>query len=185
MEILLHYFYIFAMNRSQYSSLSFNSAELAINVMLTLTLIWLKFLIIWRFFRLWALYDQIYVIENMNRCVYNNYTAKGFWRSWHRSFNRWLIRYIYIPCIRVINSKLISTFIVFTFVAFWHDRSLQLLTWGWFTVLTFIPELFIFKYLNLNNKYLKGFIAVFNIIGLMIANMIGYSIGINDTKRYF
>ena len=27
----------------------------------------------------------------------NNYTVRGFWRAWHCSFNRWLVRYIYIP----------------------------------------------------------------------------------------
>ena len=30
---------------------------------------WLKFLIIWRFARLWALCDGIEVVENMQRCV--------------------------------------------------------------------------------------------------------------------
>ena len=32
---------------------------------------WLKFLIIWRFARLWALCDGIEVVENMQRCVCN------------------------------------------------------------------------------------------------------------------
>jgi D-alanyl-lipoteichoic acid acyltransferase DltB (MBOAT superfamily) len=50
--------------------------------------------VIWRFFRLWAMADGIEVTENMHRCMSNNYSAQGFWRSWHRSYNRWLIRYV-------------------------------------------------------------------------------------------
>ena len=33
----------------------------------TLNAMWLKFLIIWRFFRLWALLDDVEVPENMKR----------------------------------------------------------------------------------------------------------------------
>jgi D-alanyl-lipoteichoic acid acyltransferase DltB (MBOAT superfamily) len=59
--------------------------------------IWLKFNVIWKVSRCWALWDDIEVPENMNRCVHNNYSAESFWRSWHRGFNLWLIRYIFIP----------------------------------------------------------------------------------------
>ena len=41
--------------------------------------LWLKFLVLWRFFRLWALADGIECVENMNRCVNNNYTLTGAW----------------------------------------------------------------------------------------------------------
>lgn len=33
----------------------------------------------------------------MSRWMTDNYTLRGFWRGWHCSFNRWLIRYIYVP----------------------------------------------------------------------------------------
>ena len=33
----------------------------------------LQFLVIWRFFRMWALVDGIQVPENMLRCICNNY----------------------------------------------------------------------------------------------------------------
>ncbi|CAE6406731.1 unnamed protein product [Rhizoctonia solani] len=52
-----------------------------------------QLLIPWRFFRLWALADGIDPPENMVRCMANNYSALGFWRSWHRSYNLWIIRY--------------------------------------------------------------------------------------------
>ena len=33
--------------------------------------------LIWRFFRLWALLDGVDTIENMARCMSNNYTISG------------------------------------------------------------------------------------------------------------
>lgn len=52
----------------------------------------IQLLIPWRFFRLWALADGIDPPENMIRCVTNNYSTLGFWRSWHRSYNLWIVR---------------------------------------------------------------------------------------------
>ena len=60
------------------------------------------------------------VPENMNRCVHNNYNFEGFWRSWHRGFNQWLLRYIYFP-LGGSKNKVWNIWIVFTFVAIWHD----------------------------------------------------------------
>jgi hypothetical protein len=51
-----------------------------------------KLLLPWRFFRLWALADGIDPPENMVRCMANNYSTLGFWRSWHRSYNLWITR---------------------------------------------------------------------------------------------
>jgi D-alanyl-lipoteichoic acid acyltransferase DltB (MBOAT superfamily) len=55
---------------------------------------WLKFLIIWRFFRLFSLMDGVSAPENMERCMSNNQTFSGFWRSWHASFNIFNIRFV-------------------------------------------------------------------------------------------
>ena len=44
-----------------------------------LTKIWvaaLQFLVIWRFFRFWALTDGMQVPENMLRCICNNYDVE-------------------------------------------------------------------------------------------------------------
>ena len=62
-----------------------------------LHILWLKFVVIWRLARLWAALDGIDAPENMIRCMSNNYTIAGFWRGWHASFNKWLVRYIYVP----------------------------------------------------------------------------------------
>lgn len=59
--------------------------------------------------------------------------------SWHRSFNRWILRYLYLP-LGGRNNSLWSTALVFTFVAVWHDLSLNLLLWGWAISLFILPE---------------------------------------------
>lgn len=49
-------------------------------------------------------------------------------------------RYIYIPLGGAKNVAL-STLLVFTFVALWHDLSFKLLAWGWLVSLFILPEL--------------------------------------------
>ena len=49
-------------------------------------------------------------------------------------------RYIYIP-VGGSKNALLATALVFTFVALWHDLSLQLLTWGWAVSLFVVPEM--------------------------------------------
>lgn len=88
--------------------------------------------------------DGIDPPENMIRCVLNNYSTRGFWRSWHRSYNLWLIRYLYVPIVTATNT-VVATLLVFTFVALWHDLSLHLLAWGWLITLFVIPEMIAVK----------------------------------------
>ena len=42
-----------------------------------LKMIWLKFLVIWRFARCWALWDDVDVPENMRRCMSNVHSVTG------------------------------------------------------------------------------------------------------------
>jgi D-alanyl-lipoteichoic acid acyltransferase DltB (MBOAT superfamily) len=41
--------------------------------------------------------DLMQTTDNMKRCVCNNYTFAGFWRSWHASLHVWILRYMYLP----------------------------------------------------------------------------------------
>lgn len=50
------------------------------------------------------------------------------------------IRYLYIP-IGGNKNAVMSTLLIFTFVALWHDLSMRLLAWGWLVSLFIIPEL--------------------------------------------
>ena len=81
-----------------------------------LTFLWLKFALIWRYFRLLAWCDGIFVEENMNRFIYDFYSLELFFRGMNRSLNRWMVRYIYIP-IGGKNKKYVNIWVVF---GFWY-----------------------------------------------------------------
>lgn len=188
LEAWLHSFYVFTFTNST-AFLQFSAYGMALVSYFTLVAIWLKFTALWRFFRLWSLADGVEAPENMNRCVSNNYSVQSFWRGWHRSFNRWLVRYVYVPLgggatnapaatavnaatavgdakassssatgsgvlsrawsaysaryprLAPLSRQLFNVFLTFSFVAFWHDRTMQLLAWGWMIALLFVPEL--------------------------------------------
>ena len=59
---------------------------------------------------------------------------------WSTEFSDLSLRYIYIPLGGTKNVAL-TTFLVFTFVALWHDLSFRLLAWGWLVSLFIAPEL--------------------------------------------
>ena len=151
-----------------------------------LVFIYLKFSLIWKVARYWGWVDGIYSEENMNRCIYNNYTFEGFWRQWHRSYNIWLIRYMYIP-LGGRQKKLLNTFIIFSFVALWHDLRLNLLLWAWGIYICLIPEIIIKSFFAredkqyLNDKmwfrYLRAWIYSIVIMLMITANLIGFGIG--------
>jgi D-alanyl-lipoteichoic acid acyltransferase DltB (MBOAT superfamily) len=154
----------------------------------TINVLWLKFLVLWRFFRGWALIDGIESPENMDRCVSNHYSLSGFWRSWHKSYNRWLTRYLYIPLggNRVgMVYKIGNILIVFTYVALWHDMTFKLLTWGWVIGICFIPEVagtVVFKN-HFNKWYMRFIIAAggaTNIFCMILGNIIGFGNGVGN-----
>ncbi|KAG8969855.1 glycerol transporter [Tulasnella sp. 419] len=187
MELVLHYMYVVAMKDTS-AWKGGSPAEISMIGFWNLIIVWLKLLIPWRFFRLWALADGIDAPENMVRCMANNYSANGFWRSWHRSYNLWVVRYIYIP-VGGASRAVVSIFLVFTFVALWHDLSFRLLAWGWLVSLFIAPELLarrIFTEKMYGDKawyrHLCAAGGVFNILLMMIANLIGFVIGTDGMK---
>jgi len=56
---------------------------------------------------------------------------------WHRGFNQWLVRYLYIPLGG--NTTLLSTISVIAFVAFWHDHTLNIVVWAFTFILFILP----------------------------------------------
>jgi len=190
MEVVLHYLYVVAISKTSTNGSWANDtpAQLAMIGYFNLHIIWLKLLIPWRFFRLWALVDGIDPPENMLRCMSNNFSALAFWRAWHRSFNRWIVRYIYIP-IGGARRPLINMATVFTFVALWHDISLKLLAWGWLVVLFVIPEIVarkVFKRFQTREtlfRHLSALGAVANVLMMMAANLVGFAIGLDGLKE--
>lgn len=71
------FFAVIASNSGLLSSLTV--AETAVVFYGTLKMMWVKFLLIWRFFRLWALADAVAAPENMQRCMTNNCSLEQFW----------------------------------------------------------------------------------------------------------
>ncbi|KAK3677298.1 glycerol transporter [Recurvomyces mirabilis] len=195
MELVLHYLYAVAISKSHPDWSTYSPFQLSMLGYFNLHIIWLKLLLPWRFFRLWSLIDGIDPPENMVRCMSDNYSVLAFWRGWHRSFNRWIVRYIFIPMGGTGRDvpgwrKAVNYAAVFTFVALWHDINLKLLIWGWLIVLFVLPEVvgrMVFpakRFKDRPNMYrwLSGAGGVFNILMLMAANLVGFALGLDGLK---
>lgn len=183
MEFILHFMYVVAIAKVKvFNYTPFQSLMIGL---FNLNVIWLKLLIPWRFFRLWALADEMDPPENMIRCVNNNYSAMAFWRAWHRSFNKWVTRYIYVP-LGGSRSRVLASLAVFSFVAVWHDIELRMLVWGWLIVLFLLPEILLSAYfkryaLEPWYRFVCGAGSVCNIWLMMIANIYGFCLGHDGT----
>eukprot|EP00927_Polykrikos_kofoidii_P079934 TRINITY_DN76785_c0_g1_i1.p1 TRINITY_DN76785_c0_g1~~TRINITY_DN76785_c0_g1_i1.p1 ORF type:complete len:622 (-),score=47.26 TRINITY_DN76785_c0_g1_i1:26-1840(-) len=169
----------------------------AYHIFLTLHMMWLKFGIIWRVARAWALADGVDPPENMRRCLSNHYSIVGFWKCWHVSFNRWLVQYIYKP-LGGRDSRVMATAVVFLFVSIWHDAQMNLLAWGCLNTLFIAGEIYITRIatkmveawgLSARHprlyRYLCAFAGATNIFLLCVVNMIGYSVGVSGMSSSF
>lgn len=198
MEVVLHYIYVQAISKGQPNWGDYTAAQLSLLSFLNLHMIWLKLLLPWRLFRLWALVDGIDPPENMIRCVGDNYSTLSFWRSWHRSFYRWSLRYIYMPLGganfrtgKEAARSIMTYMLVFTFVALWHDIKMNLLVWGWLIVFFMMPEMMagaLFpkrKWESRPTAYrmISCVGALLNIFMMMTANMVGFAVGVDGVKN--
>ncbi|KAI1384063.1 MBOAT-domain-containing protein [Hypoxylon trugodes] len=198
MEIILHYDYVQAISKANPIWGDYTAAQLSLLSFFNLHLIWLKLLLPWRLFRLWSLIDGVDPPENMIRCVSDNWSTLAFWRSWHRSFYRWSLRYIYVPLggssfrtSRDAARSILTYVLVFTFVALWHDIQMRLLIWGWLVVFFMLPEMAagaIFPKRNWENRPTAYRMiccvgAVANIFMMMTANLVGFAVGVDGLQR--
>lgn len=197
MEVLLHYIYAVAISKSNPAWSHYTPFQLSMLGFFNLHIIWLKLLLPWRFFRMWALLDGIDPPENMVRCMSNNYSALAFWRGWHRSFNRWIIRYLYVPLGgsgrgSTVARSVFNMSVVFMFVALWHDINARLLAWSWLIVLFLLPEILcstvFFPAKNYRDRpdtyrILSGVGAVGNIFMMMAANLVGFALGLDGLEQ--
>lgn len=197
---MLHFIYAVAISKAQPDWDTYTTFQLSMLSYFNLHIIWLKLLLPWRFFRFWALLDGVDPPENMVRCMSNNYSAFAFWRGWHRSFNRWIIRYLYIPLGGSGGlgasgpmgkaKAVLNLLVVFTFVALWHDINPTLLMWSWLITLFVLPEAlaeFFFprrKWSDHPNTYrvICGIGGVGNVLMMMAANLVGFAVGLDGLK---
>ncbi|KAG9457793.1 hypothetical protein H6P81_002301 [Aristolochia fimbriata] len=185
MELMTHLFYYNAFAISGFW-VQLSPWEVFIIGYGVLMFMWLKFLLMWRYFRFWSLIAGIDVPENMPRCINNCHNLETFWKNWHASFNKWLVRYIYIP-LGGSKTKLVNVWIIFTFVAIWHDLEWKLLSWAWLTCLFFVPEMIVKSTVNVFQaksasgafifRELSAIAGAITITCLMVANLVGYVIG--------
>lgn len=180
MEFILHYIYVVAVSKAK-AWHGDSPFQISMIGFFNLNIIWMKLLIPWRLFRFWALCDNIDPPENMIRCMDNNFSTMQFWRAWHRSYNKWVIRYIYVP-LGGSNYRILGSLAVFSFVAIWHDIELRLLIWGWVVVLFLLPEMIATKVIKpYKNKWWYRHAcalgAVSNIWMMMLANLFGFCLG--------
>ncbi|KAF3444188.1 hypothetical protein FNV43_RR13878 [Rhamnella rubrinervis] len=185
MELMTHLFYYNAFAKSGLWKL-LSPMDVFIIGYGVLIFMWLKFFLIWRYFRFWSLICGIETPENMPRCINNCYNLESFWKNWHASYNKWLVRYMYIP-LGGAQRKLLNVWVVFTFVAIWHDLEWKLLSWAWLTCLFFVPEM-LFKaaanafqaksaFEQLLLRELSAVAGAVTITCLMVANLVGFVIG--------
>lgn len=185
MEGLSHYFYVVAIKTAQAWN-NFEPVDFVILAYLNLKMVWLKLLLIWRFFRLIAWVDGVETIENMERCMSNTHSGLAFWRAWHRSFNQWVIRYLYIP-LGGKSTVAWNVWIIFSWVAIWHDLRLRLFLWSWLICLLLVPELTL-RWLSQKGQweerlgykwYRQGeaIAAGANIFLMGLANLVGFVLG--------
>ena len=130
----------------------------------------------------------------------------GFPQSSQTPLTLTLSRYIYIPLGGTKNVA-VTTVLIFSFVALWHDLSFRLLAWGWLVSLFILPELsarYIFpaskvrKLFHLHRNFKRRYFvltsfsqygekawyrhlcaagAVVNMFMMMTANLVGFVIG--------
>lgn len=195
-EILTHFLYFnsIAVHRIglKYKpyGLEYNALQVALTGWWTLTFMWLKFTVLWRFFRSAALVEGIDPPENMKKCFAMNYDVQGFWKNWHASFNQWLVRYMYIP-FGGSRNQVYVIWPIFFFVALWHDIDWRLLGWASLMCLAFLPEIVIkhdfashprWEWLRRQPDVLRvvqGMVASINIAALMCGNMVGFVVGLD------
>ena len=197
---MLHFIYAVAISKAQPAWEIYTPFQLSMLGYFNLHLIWLKLLLPWRFFRFWALLDGVDPPENMVRCMSDNYSTLAFWRGWHRSLNRWIVRYLYVPLGGSGGSQTrgnwgkaragLNFLTVFMFVALWHDIQLRLLMWGWLISLFVLPEIlasFLFPRKKWQNhktvyRWICGVGAVGNILMMMAANLVGFAVGLDGLQ---
>jgi len=124
--------------------------------LLKLFYMFLKFTVIWNTFRVTALFDGIYTLENLTRCIVNQQGIGEFWRGWHASFNSWNIRYLYVP-LGGRKYQVYSIWFIFIFVGLWHDLWWRWFAWAIYSCCFFSLELMAYKTFNLTSK--QGFLS--------------------------
>lgn len=188
LELLTQVFYYNGINDLElyrrtdvYPTGTWSPWEVAWGGWFTLNFMWMKFFVIWRFFRLWGILDGVDSPENMEKWINNNNTFRGFWRGWHSSLNLWIVRYVYLP-LGGRHSQRWSIWVIFSFIAVWHDLWWRWVAWAWLNALFFVVEAWVLTVLASAGsvqrhrssawyEWAKYLLSGMNIVLLMVSNL--------------
>lgn len=186
-EFVQHYMYVNAIKSAQAWD-GYTPMELALLGFWSLEFVWLKLVVPWRTFRLWALLDGVDAPENVIRSITNSPSAILFWRAWHRSYNLWVVRYLYVP-LGGAQRQFFASLVVFTFVALWHDLSFTLLAWAWLIVLFIVPEVLGRTLVPARVygqcawfRHVRALGTVANLFMMITANLVGFVVGLDGVQ---
>ena len=157
-----------------------------------LTFLWLKYAIIWKFSRLLAWSDGIFVEENMNRMIYDIFSLEEFFRGFNRSLNRWIVRYLYIP-LGGKNKKYVNIWVIFAILCFlFNFEKGNYIVFSICCCILLDLEIFIKDFVinkfgeDFNEKttlrYLKYIVSSFYLLILYIVGLIGFHFSIQGIK---
>ena len=99
-------------------------------------------------------------------------------------------RYVYFPIGSALNT-LVALFVVFTFVALWHDLTFQLLAWGWVITLFVLPEYIAMRILPEAKygdrpwyRHACAVGGIFNVLLMITGNTVGFVLGPENTLAF-
>lgn len=139
LSVFCAYIYVYSLNESITRGVPLYGFDLCVQGVLTVMYMYMKFLVIWRVFRVFSLFDGIDVHDNITSCIMGAYSFADFWRQWHVSMHHWVMRYIYVP-LGGSRSRHWSVFVIFTFIGLWHDLMVRWLAWAMFNCTGYILE---------------------------------------------
>jgi protein-cysteine N-palmitoyltransferase HHAT len=183
LEVAIHFVYFDGINDQELwiNDPTYPSWAIAFGGFFTLHFMWTKFMTIWRFFRVWAIIDGIECQENMLRWIHNNCTFTGFWKGWHASLNKWIVRYLFVP-LGGSKTQTWNMWVIFTFIGLWHDLWWRWVAWAWITCFCFCGEIAVIRFFGSKRRFgwfhatwywsvLKVVVTGFNMALICISNL--------------
>jgi protein-cysteine N-palmitoyltransferase HHAT len=175
LDVMVHYSCLYAISVSYAWERFAEAWQVGLVGFWSMQFMYMKYLCIWRYFRTVSLVDGIVPPENMPRCMHNNNTFTGFWRSWHASFNQWSLRYLYIP-LGGRHTQQYSIWLIFFFIGLWHDLWWSWIAWALLNCVCFSIEIAIMKYWASSRVNQNFIILKFHYLKSLTENIIWYSL---------
>ena len=103
--------------------------------------LWLRMVVWWRVFRVWALLDGVRVCDNFGRVMFFCRSVSELWRNFNVSVHQWTASCIFVPfsTLLCLPSEA-CTVITFVIIAGWHARNTTWLLWGVVNAVLIIAE---------------------------------------------